>query len=74
MVIPSLNYGYVNGDEEQYGFRINYRLNVGMVWNHNRWFIGAAAKVDASAIYSNSTLTNGLVNLEAKIGWRFNLF
>ncbi len=74
MVIPSLNYGYVNGDEKQYGFRINYRLNVGMFWNHNRWFIGAAAKVDASAIYSNSTLTNGLVNLEAKIGWRFNLF
>ncbi len=74
IIIPSLNYGYVNSDEKRYSFRMNYRLNLGMVWNYKRWFVGAAAKVDASSIYSESTLTNGLVNIEAKIGWRFNLF
>ncbi|MDE5720506.1 MAG: DUF4421 domain-containing protein [Paramuribaculum sp.] len=74
IIIPSLNYGYVNTDRKQYSFRMNHRLNLGAVWNHDRWFIGVTAKLDASLIYYYSTLVNGLTNIEAKAGWRFNLF
>ena len=74
LIILSLNYGYVNTDQKKYSFRMNHRLNIGAAWNHDRWFAGVTAKMDASLIYYHSTLVNGLINIEAKAGWRFNLF
>ncbi|MDE7156122.1 MAG: DUF4421 domain-containing protein [Muribaculaceae bacterium] len=71
LVIPSLHYGYLNSIEKGYSFRLNYRFSASAVWNHNRWFVGAVAKADAGFIYSESTLTNGQLSLEAKFGWRF---
>lgn len=70
-IIPSLHYGYLNSDDKGYSFRMNYRLNASVVWNHNRWFIGAVARSDAGFIYSESTLATGLFSFETKIGWRF---
>ena len=74
MLIPCLNYGYTNNNNKSYSFRLNQRLNVGAAWNLGRWFIGTAARFDTSQIYSQSTLTTGLINIEAKVGWRFNFF
>lgn len=74
-VIPSLNYGYLNSSRKGYSFRMNYRGGASVVWNRDRWFVGAAARADAGLIYSSSsTLTNALVNIDVKVGWRFNLF
>ena len=54
---------------------MNYRGGLAVVWNRDRWFIGATAKADAGFIYSSSsTLTNAFVNFDVKVGWRFNLF
>lgn len=74
LLAPSLYYGYLNGMRKEYGFKMNYRINLGAVWNHKRWFAGVTAKFDSSFIYSGSTLIDGLLNIEAKVGWRFNLF
>lgn len=71
LIIPSLQYGYLNSDDKGYSFRMNYRLNASAVWNHNRWFIGTVVRADVGFIYSESTLANGLFSLETKIGWRF---
>lgn len=73
MLIPSINYGYLNSERKGYSFRMNYRLNLGTVWNHNQWFIGVTVKTDASMVYSHSTLASGLMNIESKFGFRFNL-
>ncbi len=74
-IIPSLNYGYLNSHEKDFSFRMNYRGGLAVVWNRDRWFIGATAKADAGFIYSSSsTLTNAFVNFDVKVGWRFNLF
>lgn len=74
MLIPSINYGYLNSERKGYSFRINYRLNFGTVWNHKQWFIGVTVKTDESMVYSHSTLASGLLNIESKLGFRFNLF
>ncbi len=71
LVIPSLHYGFLNSEDKGYSFRMNYRLNASAVWNYNRWFIGAVARGDVGLIYSESTLANGLLSIETKIGWRF---
>ncbi len=74
-IIPSLNYGYLNSSEKGCSFRMNYRGGLSVVWNHDRWFVGASARADAGFIYSGSaTQTNALVNFDIKAGWRFNLF
>lgn len=71
IVIPSVNYGFLNSETRGCSFRMNYRMNASVVWNRDRWFVGGVARADAGFIYSGSTLTNGLISFDAKIGWRF---
>lgn len=75
LVIPSLNYGYLNSDSKGVSFRMNYRFALSAVWNCDRWFVGGGFKMDAGFVYSHSsTLTNTMMTFEAKAGWRFSLW
>ncbi|MDE6392735.1 MAG: DUF4421 domain-containing protein [Muribaculaceae bacterium] len=74
VVMPTLNYGFLNSARRNYSFRINYRLTMSAIYNHDRWFGGVVVKSDLANIYSrHSTLTSALWVIEAKIGWRFNI-
>ena len=74
IIIPGLNYGYLNSANKSYSFRINYRATLSASYNHKRWFVGIVGKADLANIYSvHSTLSNALWTIEAKVGWRFNI-
>lgn len=75
IIIPGLNFGHLNSETKSYSFRINYRCSLSASYNHKRWFAGIVAKSDLAKIYSvHSTLTNAQWSVEAKVGWRFNIW
>lgn len=74
-LIPSLHYGYLNDTQKDCSFRMNYRLNLSAVINNGRWFYGVVFRADAGNIFTGSTvLSNSVLTIEAKAGWRFNLW
>ena len=73
--IPCLAYGKKNSDKSGYSFILNNRANVSVVYNKDRWFFGLVGRSDAGLVYDrHSTLSNSVLSVEMKIGWRFNLW
>ncbi len=73
--IPCLAYGRKNSDKSGYSFMLNNRANISVVYNNDRWFFGIIGRSDAGLIYDKySTLSNSVLSIEMKIGWRFNLW
>ena len=51
------------------------RLRLSIVWNSKRWFFGAVSKFDLAIINNKkTTYAGGVLNAEAVVGFRFNIW
>lgn len=71
-----LRKGYVGDDGNvRYGVALYNRGRMSFIFNRNPWFAGIIANVDTAIIHdSKHSLFNTTFNIEASVGYRFNLW
>lgn len=78
VLLPNIGwrYGYNEGViETRYGFAINNRTKVSIIYNHKKWFAGILADNDMSWYWSKyHLLTASWISVTVKAGIRFNLW
>ena len=74
--IFGLKDGYINRPEERkLSFSLYNRARLSVAWSNHRWFAGAILKVENGLIYDKDhSLLNTVVNVEASVGFRFNIW
>ena len=73
--ILGLKRGSMNGVGPKYSVSLYNRFQMSLIWNNRRWFAGIIASAENGFFFNNhSTLVTGLFNVEASLGFRFNLW
>lgn len=70
-----LRSGYINHDPQAYGVALYNKARLSFVYNHNPWFAGIVATADTAIAHdTHHSLFNTTYNVEATVGYRFNLW
>lgn len=70
-----LRSGFVNEDTYSYGLALYNRARLSFIFNHNPWFAGIVANIDTAIAHDRKhSLFNTTFNVEASVGYRFNLW
>lgn len=77
-VAPAIGfrYGYINdSSDSRYGFLLNGKAKLSIVYNRKNWFVGVIGKANLGIISDKKhTFINSLMSLDASVGFRFNLW
>lgn len=70
-----LKHGRLNAGQSKYTLSLNNRAMLSVVWNNKQWFAGLIGTVENGLVHDKDhSLINGIYNIEASVGWRFNLW
>lgn len=75
-----LKHGTVNGEAPQSSISLYNRAQISCVWNNRAWFAGVILSnefgfyLDHKQTDHKQTLINGIINFQATLGYRFNLW
>lgn len=73
--ILGLKHGRMNSGSAKYSYSLYNRAMLSVVWSNRRWFAGIVGSVENGLVHDKShSLLNGVYNIEASLGWRFNLW
>lgn len=76
-ISPTIGFkrGFVNSETEETSFSLFNRVNISVVWNKGRWFVGVVGKANTSIVSERrSTFLGNVISGSAAIGYRFNLW
>lgn len=74
--IIGLKDGFINYPEQRgLSFALYNRARLSVAWTNRHWFAGAILKIENGLIYQKDhSLLNTVFNVEASVGYRFNLW
>lgn len=74
--VIGVKYGYLNHPEDnKVTFSLYNIARLGVSWTNHRWFAGATMKIENSLVYDKDhSSLNTVINVEASVGIRFNLW
>ena len=71
-----IKHGYINDPGKiSNSFSLYNRAKLSVVWNNKAWFAGFIGHLETGLIYDNDhQLLSSVINMEASVGYRFNLW
>lgn len=74
--IIGLKHGFINEPGNiKYSFSAYNRLQASVVWSNRHWFAGMVGTLENGIVYDKDhSLLNSVLNLDASVGYRFNLW